>query len=36
VLCHVDDLPIVDAAGLPVEVREGKGVLPRNFWIGPK
>lgn len=36
VLCHVDDLSIVEAAGLPVEVREGKSVLPRNFWIGPK
>ncbi len=36
VLCHLDDLPVVEAAGLPVEAREGKGVLPRNFWIGPK
>ncbi len=36
VLCHIDDLAIVEAAGLPVEAREGKGVLPRNFWIGPK
>jgi hypothetical protein len=36
VLCHLDDLPIVEAAGLPVEAREGKSVLPRNFWIGPK
>jgi len=36
VLCHADDLPILEQAELAVDVRQGKGVPPRNFWIGPK
>lgn len=36
VLCHADDLPALEQAGLDVEVRLGKGVPPRNFWVGPK
>ena len=36
VLCHVDDMAILEKANLPVDVRQGKGVPPRNFWIGLK
>jgi hypothetical protein len=36
VLCHADDLPALEKAGLPVDVRLGKGVPARNFWVGPK
>jgi hypothetical protein len=36
VLCHEDDLPILEQAGLTVDVRRGKGVPRHNFWIGPK
>ena len=36
VLCHADDLPGLEQAGLSVDVRRGKAVPPRNFWIGPK
>lgn len=36
VLCHADDLPALEKAGLPVDVRLGKGVPARNFWLGPK
>jgi len=36
VLCHADDLPTLEGAGLPVDVRHGKGVPPGSFWIGPK
>ena len=36
VLCHADDLPVLEQAGLAVDLRQGKGVPPRSFWIGPK
>jgi len=36
VLCHAEDLPALEKAKLPVDVRQAKGVPPRNFWIGPK
>jgi hypothetical protein len=36
VLCHAEDLPALEGATLPVDVRPRKGVPPRNFWIGPK
>lgn len=36
VLCHMDDMAILEKANLPVDVRQGKGVPPRNFWIGLK
>ncbi|MBC7233210.1 MAG: hypothetical protein H5T68_08240 [Chloroflexi bacterium] len=36
VLCHVDDMAILEKANLPVDVRQGKGVPPRSFWIGLK
>ncbi|MBM4428785.1 MAG: hypothetical protein FJ026_00370 [Chloroflexi bacterium] len=36
VLCHAADLPGLEGARLPVEVREGKTLPRRNFWIGPK
>ncbi|MGC8787341.1 MAG: hypothetical protein ACP5Q1_07955, partial [Anaerolineae bacterium] len=36
VLCHIDDMAILEKANLPVDVRQGKGVPPRNFWIGLK
>jgi hypothetical protein len=36
VLCHADDLPILEQAGLAVDLRQGKGVPQRSFWIGPK
>ena len=36
VLCHADDFPALESAGLPVDVRQGKSVPPRNLWIGPK
>jgi hypothetical protein len=36
VFCHEDDLPILEKAGLPVDVRQGKRLPRRNFWIGPK
>lgn len=36
VLCHADDLPTLEGAGLPVDVRQGNGVPPGSFWIGSK
>ena len=36
VLCHSADLPALEQAGLGVDVRQGKNVPPRNFWIGSK
>ena len=36
VLCHSVDLPTLEGARLPVDVREGKSLPPRNFWIGLK
>jgi hypothetical protein len=36
VLCHAEDLPILEKAGLAVDVRQGKGVPAHSFWIGPK
>ena len=36
VLCHGGDLPALEGAKLPVDLREGKSLAPRNFWIGLK
>ncbi len=36
VLCHSTDLPTLEGAKLPVDLREGKSLAPRNFWIGLK
>jgi hypothetical protein len=36
VLCHESDLPVLEKAGLKVDVRHGEQLTPRNFWIGPK
>jgi hypothetical protein len=36
VLCHSADLPTLEGAKLPVDLREGKSLAPRNFWIGSK
>jgi hypothetical protein len=36
VLCHSADLPTLEEAKLPVDLREGKSLAPRNFWIGSK
>ncbi|MGQ9492810.1 MAG: hypothetical protein ACUVR2_03475 [Anaerolineae bacterium] len=36
VLCHMDDVATLEKANLPVDVRQGKGVPPRSFWIGLK
>ena len=36
VLCHSADLPALEGARLPVDLREGKSLAPRNFWIGSK
>nr|MBC7245910.1 hypothetical protein [Chloroflexota bacterium] len=36
VLCHMDDMATLEKANLPVDVRQGKGVPPRSFWIGLK
>jgi hypothetical protein len=36
VLCHESDLESLDAAELPVDVRQRQGVPPRNVWIGPR
>jgi hypothetical protein len=36
VLCHSTDLPTLEEAKLPVDLREGKSLAPRNFWIGSK
>ena len=36
VLCHSGDLPALEGAKLPIDLREGKGLAPRNFWIGLK
>jgi hypothetical protein len=36
VLCHENDLPVLEKAGLGLDVRDAKHVSPRNFWIGPK
>lgn len=36
VLCHSDDLPVLERAKLPIDVREGKTLARRNFWIGLK
>jgi hypothetical protein len=36
VLCHSADLPTLEGARLPVDLREGKSLAPRNFWIGSK
>jgi len=36
VLCHGLDLPALEGAKLPVDLREGKSLAPRNFWIGLK
>ncbi len=34
VLCHMDDIAILEKANLPVDVRQGKGVPPRNSQVG--
>jgi hypothetical protein len=36
VLCHSTDLPTLEEAKLPVDLREGKSLAPHNFWIGSK
>jgi len=36
VLCHSGDLQALEGARLPIDVREGKSLAPRNFWIGLK
>jgi hypothetical protein len=36
VLCHSSDLPTLEEAKLPVDLREGKSLAPHNFWIGSK
>lgn len=36
VLCHSGDLPALEGARLPIDLREGKSLAPRNFWIGLK
>jgi hypothetical protein len=36
VLCHEQDLATLQGAGLPLDVREGVGIQPMQFWIGPK
>jgi hypothetical protein len=36
VLCHSADLPALEGAKLSVDLREGKSLAPRNFWIGSK
>lgn len=36
VLCHASDLPALEGARLPIDLREGKSLAPRNFWIGLK
>jgi hypothetical protein len=36
VLCHSEDLPTLEGARLAVDLREGKSLPRRNFWIGLK
>ena len=36
VLCHPEDLPVLEKAGLPLDVRQSKGVQHRSFWLGQK
>ncbi len=35
-LCNALDLPQLEAAQLPLEIREGKGIPVHHFWIGSK
>jgi hypothetical protein len=35
-LCHSEDLPALEGAKLAVDLREGKSLPRRNFWIGMK